>query len=245
VDEDFAENHDLAQQNRAKLIEMIGMWYVEAGKYKVMPIDSRGTLRFADERPRIAAERSQFSLYPGTQGVPTNAVPSLLNRPYSITADVEIPAAGAEGVLFSQGGNDGGHSLYVQGGRLHYAYNYVGRNLYCIKSDVSVPAGRHRLRLEFEVTGKPDIAHGRGAAGRGQLYIDEKLAGEGDIPLTNPLAVGLLSAFVCGADIGAPVTPEYTPPFPFAGKIHKVTVDVSGDLIKDEEADLRMAIARQ
>jgi arylsulfatase len=245
VDEDVAENHDLAQTNRAKLIEMIGMWYVEAGKYKVMPIDSRGTLRFADERPKIAADRTQFSLYPGTQGIPSNAVPTLLNRTYSITADVEIPAAGADGVLLSQGGNDGGYSFYIQDGRLCYAYNYVGRNLYYVKTDDRVPTGRHRLRFEFEVTGKPDIAQGKGAPGRGQLYVDEKPVAEAEIPLTNPLSVGLLSAVVCGADIGAAVTPDYKPPFPFAGKIHKVTVDVSGDLIKDEEHAFRMAMARQ
>ncbi|MGC8493026.1 MAG: arylsulfatase, partial [Syntrophobacteraceae bacterium] len=112
VAEDFAENHDLAAQNRAKLIEMIAMWYVEAGKYKVLPIDSRGTLRFVAERPKVAADRMSCVFYPGTQGVPSNATASILNRPHSITADVEIPEGGAEGVLLSQGGSDGGWSFY-------------------------------------------------------------------------------------------------------------------------------------
>jgi arylsulfatase len=224
---------------------MIGRWYVEAGRYNVLPVDSRGTSRFADERPKIAADRTQFSIYPHTQGIPTNAVPDMLNRSFSIAADVEVPAGGAEGVLFSQGGNDGGLSLYVQNGRLHYAYNYVGRSIYYVESDVPVPAGRHRLRYEFEVTGKADIAHGKGAPGRGQLYVDEKLVGQAEIPLTNPLAIGLLSTFVCGADIGATVTPNYRSPFAFSGTIHKVTVDVSGDLIKDDDATARMLLARQ
>ena len=82
------------------------------------------------------------------------------------------------------------------------------------------------------MTGKPDIAHGKGAPGKGQLYIDGKFVGESEIPLTNPLNMGLISAINCGADVGAPVTPKYKPPFPFTGKIHKVTVDVSGELIK-------------
>ena len=102
---------------------MIATWYVEAGKYKVLPVDSRGTTRFADERPKIAVDRTQFNVYPNTQGVPINAVPAMLNRPHCITADVEIPAGGAEGVMISQGGNDGGYSLYVQKGKLCYAYN--------------------------------------------------------------------------------------------------------------------------
>ncbi|MFO7597516.1 MAG: sulfatase-like hydrolase/transferase, partial [Desulfocurvibacter africanus] len=245
VAEDVAENHNLAEQNRAKLIEMIAMWYVEAGKYDVLPIDSRGTLRFADERPKIAPDRTSFTLYPRTQGVPINAVPTLLNRPHSITADVDMPEGGVEGVLLSQGGNDGGYSLYVQDGKLRYAYNYVGRNRYYVESETSVPAGRHQLRYEFEVTGKPDIPNGKGAPGRGQLYIDGKLVGQGDIPLTNPLNIGLLSAFNCGVDAGAPVTVKYKPPFPFTGTIHSVTVDVSGEHIKDEDAELRVILARQ
>jgi len=210
-----------------------------------MPVDSRGTARFADERPKISADRSQFAVYPHTQGIPSNAVPSILNRPYSITADAEIPAGGADGVLFSQGGNDGGLSLYVQDGRLRFAYNYVGRNIYYIESDAPVPAGRHRLRFEFEVTGKPDIATGKGAPGRGQLYIDDALVGQTEIPLTNPLNVGLLSAFFCGIDSGATVTPNYKSPFAFTGTIHKVMVDVSGELIKDDDAAVRMVLARQ
>jgi arylsulfatase len=245
VDVDFAENHNVAGRNRAKLIEMIAMWYVEAGKYKVMPVDSRGTLRFADERPKIAVDRTSYVFYPHTQGVLVNATANILNRPHSITADVEIPEGGAEGVLLSQGGSDGGYSLYVQDGKLHYAYNYVGRNIYYVESVETVPAGRHQLRFEFEVTGKPDIANGKGAPGKGQLYFDSRLVGESNIELTNPLTIGLLSSIVSGADIGAPVTHKYKPPFPFTGKIHNVTVDVSGELIKDSEAEVRMILARQ
>jgi hypothetical protein len=245
VAEDFAENHNIAADNRAKLIEMIATWYVEAGKYKVLPVDSRGTARFADERPKIAVDRTSYVFYPRTQGVPVNATANVLNRPYSITADVEIPQGGAEGVVLSQGGNDGGYSLYVQDGKLGHAYNYVGRNLYYVESSEAVSPGRHQLRFEFEVTDKPDIAHGKGAPGKGKLYIDDNLVGQSDIPLTNPLAIGLLSTIVCGSDAGAPVTPKYKAPFPFTGKIYKVTVDVSGELIKDNEAELRRHLARQ
>jgi len=101
------------------------------------------------------------------------------------------------------------------------------------------------LRFEFEVTGKPDIANGKGAPGNGQLYFDSRLVGESKIELTNPLAIGLLSSIVCGVDLGSPVTHEYKPPFPFSGTIHSVTVDVSGELIRDTEAEVRMVLARQ
>ena len=245
VEKDFAENHNLAAANRPKLIEMIATWYVEAGKYNVLPVDSRGVSRFADPRPQIAIARTSYTYYPGTQMVPINAGPTVLNRPHSITADVEIPKGGAEGALLSAGDVQGGFSFYVQGGKLHYVYNYVGSEFYHVESDVRVPDGRHKLRFEFEVTGKPDIAKGRGAPGRGQLYIDGKLVGQADIPLTMPLSLGLGGGMVCGADSGSPVWDKYKPPFKFSGTLHGVTVDVSGELIKDDEAAVRMVLARQ
>jgi arylsulfatase len=245
IDKDWAENHNVADQHRDKLIEMIATWYVEAGKYNVLPVDSRGTLRFADERPQIAVARSSYTYYPHTQMVPGNAGPQVLNRPHSITADVDIPDGGAEGVLLSAGDVQGGYAFYVQEGLLHYVYNYVGTEFFHITSNVPVPAGRHKLRFEFEVTGKPDVAKGKGAPGCGQLYIDGKLVGQGDIPLTMPLLLGLGGGIVCGADTGSPVWDRYAPPFRFSGTLYSTTVDVSGELIKDDEQALKMVLARQ
>jgi hypothetical protein len=227
------------------LIEMIATWYVEAGKYNVLPIDSRGVLRFADERPQIATDRTRYTYYPGTQGVPANAAVKVLNRPHSITADVEIPAGGAEGILLAHGGIDSGYSFYIKGGKLHWVHNYVGRALYHVDSSENVPEGRHLLGFEFEVTGKPDFANGKGSPGKAKLFIDGKLVGKADVPVTTPLALGLTGGLTCGAAHGAPVTPDYQPPFEFTGKIHSVTVDVSGELIEDKEAKTRMVMAMQ
>jgi len=245
VAEDPAETQNLAATNRDKLIEMIGTWYVEAGKYNVLPIDSRGTLRLGEPRPQIAVERKSYTYYSGTQSVPGNAAVRVLNRPYSITADVDIPASGAEGVLLSYGGNDGGFSLYMQGGKLHYAYNYVADTQYHVESKDRVPSGRHKLRFEFEVTGKPDIAKGLGAPGRAQLYVDGTLVAEMDQPKTIPLSMGLGGGMTAGADPGAPVTSLYNAPFKFTGTLYGVTVDVSGDLITDHESAMRVVMARQ
>src|SRR5262249_40489593 len=159
-----------------------------------------------------------------TQPVPSNAGPSILNRAHSITADVEIPKGSAEGVLFCVGDVQGGFTFFVKDGKLHYAYNYVGSKYYNIESKAAIPEGRHKLRFEFEPNGKPDIPHGKGMPGRGQLYVDDKLAGQGDLPLTMPLCLGLGGGFVCGTDTGAPVTPDYKPPFIFNGTLYSVTV---------------------
>ena len=245
VAEDFAENHDLAADNRPKLIELISTWYVEAGKYDVLPIDGRGTQRMGEERPTIADNRTSYTYYPHTQSIPSNAAVKILNRSHSITADVEIPTGGAEGVLLAHGGNDGGYSFYLKGGKLYWVHNYVARSLYRVESVESIPEGRHQLRFEFEVTGKPDIAKGKGTPGRAQLYIDGKLVGDADIPVTTPLALGLGNGVNVGIAPGSPITPDYEPPFQFTGKIHTVVVDVTGELIKDSEAELRAILARQ
>ena len=245
IAEDFAENHNIVTENRAKLIEMIATWYVEAGKYQVLPIDSRGTLRVADERPQIAAARASYTYYPGTQMVPPNAGANVLNRSHTITADVDIPVGGAEGELLSVGDVQGGYCLYVLGGKLHYVYNYVGTEFAHVESNVPVPVGRHKLGFQFEVTGKPDIPKGRGAPGIGRLYIDGEVAGELDMPLTMPLAFGLAGGIVCGADTGSPVWNKYKPPFKFTGTLYSATVDVSGELIKDEEHAFKVMMARQ
>ena len=107
-----------------------------------------------------------------------------------------------------------------------------------------MPEGRHQLRFEFEPTGKPDMMKGKGTPGRCQLYIDGKLVGDAEIPVTTPLLFNP-GGLICGANPGLPVTPEYSSPFKFTGKIYGVTVDVSGDLIRDSEAELRMVMARQ
>lgn len=245
VDEDWAENHNLATENRARLIEMIATWYVEAGKYNVMPVDGRGVQRFAEERPQLTADRSRYTFYPHTQAVPFNAGPRLLNRSHSITAEVEIPEGGAEGVLVSYGGTDGGYTLFVQDGLLQYVQNYVARDYLHVKADKPLTAGRHELRFEFEVTGEPDFAHGKGAAGRAQLYVDGKLTGQSDFPHTTPLSLGLTGGITVGADPGAPVCPFYRAPFEFTGIIHQVTFDLSGELIEDDEATMRRVMARQ
>ncbi|WP_405942915.1 arylsulfatase [Streptomyces sp. NBC_00207] len=244
VDEDIAETRNLAQEHRGKLIEMIALWYVEAGKHNVMPIDGSVLQRIMTERPQITENRTSYTFRSGTQAMPAAVAPRVLNRPHSVTADVEIPPGGAQGVLLCQGTNAGGWSLYVKDGHLHYAHNYVQRALHHVVSNETVPEGRHALRFEFEPTGAPDIAHGKGAPGLAQLYIDGRLVGETEMPVTTPITFNP-GGMACGANPGSAVTPDYQAPFPFTGTLHSVTVDLSGDLIVDAESEMRMHMARQ
>ena len=244
VAEDFAENHNVAEQHRDRLIAMIATWYVEAGKYDVMPIDGSGLARMIAEKPMVSTPRDRYVYRPDTQTIPFFAGPRVLNRPHSITADVEIPDGGAEGMLLSQGSAAGGFSFYLKEGTLRYVHNYVGRALYTVESDHPVPTGRHQLRFEFEPTGAPDLAQGKGAPGRLQLYVDGNLVASADAPTTTPMVLNP-GGLTCGAHVGSPVSDDYADPFRFTGTLHTVTVDVSGELIVDAEAELRAHMARQ
>jgi arylsulfatase len=224
---------------------MIGIWYVEAGKYKVLPIDSRGTQRIAEERPQIAVDRKQYIYYPGTQVVPPNASPRLVNVPHSVSVHANVPKGGADGALFSMGGVDGGFVFYVQGSKLTYGYNYVTEKRFKVQSDKAVPEGDHIFSFEFKPTGKPDIAKGKGVPATVTLFVDGKPVGSGDLPVTIPLSLGLSAGVCVGADAGAPVMTDYKPPFAFTGTVKKALVDVTGVHVEDMEAKMRMYLARQ
>jgi arylsulfatase len=245
LNEDFAETNNLAEKERGRLIAMIGIWYVEAGKYNVLPIDSRGTLRLAEERPQIACNRKQYVYYQGTQLVPTSAGPRVVNVPHSVSVHANVPRGGAQGVLYSMGGNDGGFSFYVQGGKLTYGYNYVADPRFKVQSDSAIPEGDLIFSFQFTPTGKPDIAKGKGVPANIKLFVDGKQVGSGELPVTIPLQLGLAAGVSIGIDSGAPVMTDYKAPFAFTGTVKKALVDVSGEEIEDKEAKMKMYLARQ
>ena len=127
-----------------------------------------------------------------------------------------------------------GAGVWTSDGRLIVTRTYAG-GLDVVPADGGRP----------EPLTKPDIAQGKGAPGHGQLYIDGQLVGEAEFEVTTPLSLGLTGGITVGADPGAPVAPFYEPPFAFTGTIHSVTFDLSGELIKDEEAEMRRILARQ
>ena len=191
VDEDFAENHNIAAQNRAKLIEMIGQWYVEAGKFNVMPVDGRGTARFAEERPQIAKDRTSYTFYPNTQSVPFNAGPRLLNtntHNHSRRGDSLRRRGRCPGLLWRHRWR-----LFIlhQGRKIAVCAELCRPDYLQVESTKPVPAGHHKLRFEFEVTGPPDIANGKGSPGHAQLYIDNQLVGQARVPPHHPAQPGI------------------------------------------------------
>ncbi len=241
---DPAETHNRAAEEPAKLRELVALWWSEAGKYNVLPLDGSIFQRLSAERPQLTEDRTQYEYYPNLSVVPIGTAPKVFNRPHSISADVTIPPSGAEGVLLAQGGVSGGYSFFVQNGTLRYVHNYLGLHSYEVTSTRPLPVGRLTLRYEFEPTGPPEPRAGKGAPGRAQLYVDGSLVGENEFDMTVPIIFGI-EGLSCGYDFGEPVTSAYSSPFAFTGEIHRVIVDLSGELIHDEEAEARVLMARQ
>ena len=134
--------------------------------------------------------------------VPTHAAPRVLDRPHAISFQLEVPEAGADGVLFSMGGNDGGFSFSVQNGLLTYGYNYVAEQLFHVRSGGPIPSGHPIVTAEFTPTGPAAIAKGKGTPAKVVLDVDGEPVGEGSLLVTIPLSLGLAAGVAVGADPG-------------------------------------------
>ena len=194
---------NLAADHRDKLIEMIGRWWAEAGKYQVLPIDGDVRSRLSVERPTIARPRNKIVYYPGGSSVPFAVTPKIYNRPWSITADVVIPEGGAEGVLLAQGGRHGGYSFFVKDQKLYFLYNWLGRDRFWLTSDADDPGGRGRTALRVRANRQARHRQGSRGAGPGQLYINRKLVGSVDMPHSILIIFGT-EGLTCGYDGGEP-----------------------------------------
>ena len=239
VERDFSECEDLADRHPEKLAELVEQWWVEAGKYNVLPLDSRMQLRMGERKPGTIAAGNRRVFYPGGAPQFEYTAVNVKDRSHSITAHVDIPEGGAEGVLLAHGSWFAGYSLYVKGGRLVYVHNCMGLAEYRIESTAAVPAGKHTLAFDFVRTGPH--------RGRGTLLIDGDAVGEGEIPRTVPHVIETSGeGLCCGYDSGLPVTPDYAAPFRFTGSIDHVVVELGeAASATDDEAQLRNALTDQ
>jgi arylsulfatase A-like enzyme len=242
--EDRAQTTNVAAEHPERLEELKGLWSYYAGVYKGMPLDDRTALEIiSSPRPQPTEPRDRYVYYPHTADVPESVAVNVRRRSYTIAAGATLDSAEAEGVLFAHGGVGGGHSLYVQGGRLHYVYNWLGERIQKTSSDVEVEPGKHVFTAEFQKTGDEE---GTGSAmGMLTLYIDETEVGSAEI-VTQPGFFALTGDGLCvGRDSASPVSADYAAPFPFTGgEIDRVVIDVSGDHYVDYEKEVLAYLAR-
>jgi arylsulfatase len=224
LNEDFAQATDLAKKNPAKLRELQDLWWAEAARYSVLPLDGRKTERLNAEmqgRPSQAGKRSSFTYYPGILALPGGSAPNVLNKSFSITADVEARGAETEGAVFSLGGSDGGYGIYVRDGKPVFVGNFLNRTITRVTSSQALGTGPAKIRGEFKYDGG-----GMGKGGTMSLFLNDQKVGEGRIEQTQGITLGLGGTLDVGADTGTAVDEEYTPPFAFNGKVQQVTVDL-------------------
>jgi arylsulfatase len=148
IDEDFSQANDLATKYPEKLRELQDLWWAEAARYNVLPMDWRVSERFSAEmagRPSLGGDAKTLTFYPGQVGMPPDASPRILNKSWSITADVEIPTAGAEGMIVTQGGLEGGYGLYVRQGKPMFVYNYLSIERTTVTGSAPLPRGKVRI----------------------------------------------------------------------------------------------------
>lgn len=243
LDEDRAQLRNLAAEEPERLEALKRLWFENAKKINGMPLDDRSPAEIlATPRPQPGKDRDRYIYYPDAAVVPEEVAVTVRGRSYTIAAGVTLESAEAEGVLFAQGGAAGGHSLYLQDGRLHYVYNWLGENVQKISSDDGITEGRHVFSAEFHKDGEDEKTHA--AKGKLTLYIDERDVGSADI-VTQPGHFGLGDGLSVGRDSASAVSPDYRAPFEFdGGTIDRVVVDVSGDPYVDHEKEVQRYLAR-
>jgi arylsulfatase A-like enzyme len=243
VEKDPSECHDLAEKEPEKLNELISLWWSEVGKYNALPLESRSAVEILGaERPMVSKPRDQYIYYPDCAEVPESVAVNVRNRNYGIAADVTIDTKEAGGVLFAHGCRFGGHALYIKDGKLKYDYNYVGLEDQYVESTKPIPTGDVRLSASFEKEGEK-----MPTTGTLSLYFNKEKVGEAKIK-TQPGKFSLAGEGLnIGRDGGEPVTDDYPGDAPWAfvgGTIHKVIVNVSGEVFADRENEVAAAFAR-
>ncbi len=233
VDKDPTQFDDLAAQMPDKVKEMQALFYSEAAKYNVLPLDNSTLARWNTPRPSLTAGKTEFTYSGELSGVPASAAPSILNKSYTITAEVEIPDGGAEGMIVTEGGRFGGYGLYLSKGdfgigrgKVVFLYNLLDLKR-TIWEGPQLEPGKHTIVFDFK-SAEP----GLGKGGTGVLSVDGSEVARNTLDHTTPITFPEDETFDVGLDTRtgvALVEDRYDSPFKFTGKIDKLTVKLEPD----------------
>ncbi len=245
--DDWTQAHDLSAEQPERLLELQRLFLIEAARYQVLPLDDRRFERFNADlagRPQLVKGTTQL-LYEGMGRLSENSVLNIKNKSHAITAQIDVPEGGAEGVLVAQGGAYAGWSLYLHEGRPAYCYNLFGLQRFKIYAEQPVPAGEHQVRMEFAYDGG-----GLAKGGDVTLYLDGDKVGADRVEHTVPMAFSGDETLDLGRDSGTPVSDDHGAVNGFTGRVRWVQIDIDeaaedlDHLITPDER-LRVAMARQ
>ncbi|HNP57548.1 MAG TPA: arylsulfatase [Gordonia sp. (in: high G+C Gram-positive bacteria)] len=242
---DWTQSRDLSKEQPEQLAYLQRLWLIEATKYGVVPLDDRTVERIIPElsgRPSLIKGTSQL-MFSGMR-LAEAAVISVKNRSHAVTAEIDVPDGGANGVIVTQGGLAGGWALYVHEKKLTYCYNFFGIDYYVTSAEKEIPAGRHQVRMEFAYDGG-----GLAQGGDITLFYDGEPVGTGRVDRTQPVGFSADEACDVGRDTGSSPSPDYRPgTSAFTGTIAWVEIDTGDDdhdhLVTAEDR-LRIAMGKQ
>ncbi len=248
TNKDWSQANNLAKQMPEKLHELQRLWLIEATRYNVLPLDDRGIERANPDlagRPLLIKGNSQI-LFGSMGRLSENSVVNIKNKSHSVTAEIVVPATGAEGVIVAQGGNIGGWSLYAKEGKLKYCYNLLGVQYFYAESSSPLPPGTHQVRMEFVYAGG-----GLGKGGTASLFVDGKKVGEGKVGATAAMVFSADDGCDVGVDTAAPVSPDYgSRGNEFNGVVKGVQLAIAADAVSvdhlvEPEKAIAVAMSRQ
>ncbi|WP_431278685.1 arylsulfatase [Leifsonia poae] len=222
IDRDFSEADDLAEEHPEKLRQLQELWWAEAARNHVLPVDTRPLEARIDfgTIPNPSKGKRTITYRAGAGGIMEGAAPQLTNTSFTLLADVDIPEGGAEGMIFTIGGYTAGLAWYLQDGKQVYSYNFFTDRTRIV-ADAALSPGHHSLRLEFDYDGE-----GLAKGGTIRMLQDGELVAQGRIEKTVPVGFSSFDGLDVGLDRGAPVDFTYTPSFAFTGTLHTVTVEL-------------------
>jgi arylsulfatase A-like enzyme len=238
---DYSQNNDLAAKMPDKLKEMQALFIQEAAKYQVLPLDNQQFQRAITPRPSMTAGRNQFTYSGVVQGIDLGNAPSVLNKSYTITANVQVPAGGGNGMICTEGGRFGGFGLYILQGKPVFDYNGLDLVQHRWEGGQPLSAGKHTIVFDFKYDG-PGIAKG----GTGELKVDGKVVATAKMPRTIPFLMPVDETFDIGIDTRTSVNEQdYKVPFAFTGSITQLTFNLGPEQLSDADRKiLAKAIAR-
>jgi arylsulfatase len=242
VTKDWTQADDVAAKNPEKLKQMKELFLTEAKKYEVLPLDASVATRLVAPRPNITAGRSQFVYTKPMVGLPQGDSPLLLNCSYTITADIDVPQGGAEGMILTSGGRFGGYGFYLLKGKPVFLWNLVDLRRIRWDGPDALPPGRHTVEFDFKYDGLGgetlafNNMSGIGQSGTGTLKVDGKAVATQKMEHTLPLILQWDESFDIGSDTLTGVNDaDYQPPFPLTAKLDKLTIKMDRPHLSPED----------
>ena len=242
LDKDFSQSQNLADKHPDKVKEMKQMFIEEAKKYQVFPMDASVAARLVAPRPNITAGRTEFVYTLPMTGLPQGDSPSILNSSYTITADIEVPEGGAEGMILTSGGRFAGYGFYLLKGRPVFLWNMIDLERIKWEGPDALTPGRHTIEFDFKYDGLGagtlafNNMSGLAQSGTGTLKVDGQAVKTIKMPRTLPMILHWDESFDIGSDTLTGVNDaDYKPPFPLTTKLDKLTIKVNRPQLSPED----------